>query len=357
MKTTANTKIKEIVNQKKFKDKIRIDIFKNIIKKNLNATNEKILIIGDKGHKESLISPIITNAYSLAAQELGHEYETIYQNFKKRGDEADPVVVRKLLTLPKKSIIIVNISNRIGTLGDVGLSFRKFAKNNEHRFISSSSLGSINNKHLKFLIDCLDIDYEAIKKKTEKLTKTLTNAKEINVTTKIGTDLTFNVEGMSGKSATGIYREPGTGGNLPGSESYIAPAKNGVQGQIYLDGSLRVKDKTMLIENPVKLDIEKGSITKINNTYEARLLLETLKWAEKRSKNPENVWKIGELGIGLNEKAKVIGSTIIDEKTYGTGHIAIGSNSWFGGDIKTIIHLDQVFHKPTFKIDGKLLKY
>ena len=39
----------------------------------------------------------------------------------------------------------------------------------------------------------------------------------------------------------------------------------------------------------------------------------------------------------------------------GTAHIGIGSNYWFGGPIRTIIHLDQVFKNPLFKLDGESL--
>jgi leucyl aminopeptidase (aminopeptidase T) len=48
---------------------------------------------------------------------------------------------------------------------------------------------------------------------------------------------------------------------------------------------------------------------------------------------------------------------ILDEKVHGTGHIAIGSNSWFGGAIKTIYHGDQVFKRPVFYIDGIKQEY
>ena len=39
----------------------------------------------------------------------------------------------------------------------------------------------------------------------------------------------------------------------------------------------------------------------------------------------------------------------------GTCHIAIGSNSWFGGDIFAVTHFDQVFNNPTIEIDNKPL--
>ena len=95
---------------------------------------------------------------------------------------------------------------------------------------------------------------------------------------------------------------------------------------------------------------------KIEGGVEADLLKQSLKWAEEKAKYPSRVKKICELGIGMNVHAKVIGTTIIDEKAFGTAHIAMGSNYWFGGSIRTIIHLDQVFRNPEVYVDGKLLK-
>ena len=65
----------------------------------------------------------------------------------------------------------------------------------------------------------------------------------------------------------------------------------------------------------------------------------------------ENTLKIGELGIGLNKKASLIGCTVVDEKLLDTCHFAIGSNYWFGGPIKSKIHLDQVLKKPKIFIE------
>ena len=89
---------------------------------------------------------------------------------------------------------------------------------------------------------------------------------------------------------------------------------------------------------------------------EAKQLEATLKWAASVAKNPGNVRRICELGIGLNPNAHIIGAMIVDDKTLGTAHIGIGSNYWFGGNIYAIIHLDQVFKNPTVYLDGKILK-
>ena len=78
-------------------------------------------------------------------------------------------------------------------------------------------------------------------------------------------------------------------------------------------------------------------------------------WAYNTSKNPDGVKMIGELGIGINPDASLIGPTIINEKLLGTAHVAIGSNYWFGGNIYAKIHLDQVFRKPKIEADGKAI--
>ena len=111
-----------------------------------------------------------------------------------------------------------------------------------------------------------------------------------------------------------------------------------------------------MIKTPITLNIKEGSIVEIQGEEEAKQLENTLKWAAGRSKQPKSVYRISEFGIGLNHKANIIGSTLIDEKTLGTAHIGIGSNYWFGGSIYAIIHLDQIFRAPEIEVDGKKLE-
>ena len=85
------------------------------------------------------------------------------------------------------------------------------------------------------------------------------------------------------------------------------------------------------------------------------------KRAEELGRNSRN---LGELGIGLNPAAKIVGNMLEDEKVMGTCHIAIGAN--YDDDAKALIHLDGVVMKPTmmavsekgketvFMVDGKI---
>ena len=62
---------------------------------------------------------------------------------------------------------------------------------------------------------------------------------------------------------------------------------------------------------------------------------------------------IAELGIGTNDKAKLSGLILEDEKVKGTVHIALGNNVTMGGSVNVPIHLDGVIKKPTLYFDGK----
>lgn len=343
-------------NKQGLSERKRKNLFKRIIRENLKATNEEILLIGDTGTKERNAAAIMTSYYKEAAEEMGFKHEELLQAFKRRGDIADDRLIKKLNSLPRKSIIIINISNKLGTLGKLGLSFRKYAKARQHRFISTPSLGTMERHQIPLLIRSLDIDYKESARKTSVLSRKLSKGSEISVTNKAGTDITLNISGKEGKVSTGVFTKPGTGGNIPGSEAYIAPNLEETTGTIAVDGSIRVKDKTILAKNPVFLQVKNGFVTKVSGGEEAGELKRTLSWAAKKAKYPERTRMIGELGIGTNRKAKILGSTIVDEKALGTAHFALGSNYWFGGSIKTIIHLDQVIRNPTMKIDGKPFK-
>ncbi|MFC1649041.1 aminopeptidase [Nanoarchaeota archaeon] len=335
---------------------VDIEIFKQVLAYNLKVTNEKILIIGDQGEKGHMVSPVLSNAYKMAADKLGLKSEMILEKVTLKGQDASQTVVDKLQKLPQGSVIIMNVSHRLGKLGEIGLSFRKFCQQKSHRFISASSLGVVSDGKIKDIIDAYNIDYDALSKKANKIKEVFDQANELHITSPAGTDVTFNVQGMKARVSDGIYQVPGTGGNLPGTEVYLAPQKDLVEGKIVIDGSIRTRKGTILTKEPVEMEVKKGTVLAMNDTEESRILEETLRWAHQKAKHPWGIRRIAEFGLGLNPKAKVIGCTVIDEKTLGTGHFAIGSNYWFGGSIYAIIHLDHVFHKPKVKADGKLVK-
>ena len=317
---------------------------------------ERILIIGDHGTAESQLSSTITKKYASACRQLGLNYEVIFQKARIKGEKADEKIIRRLKELPEGSIIILNVSIFVGTLASVGLSFRKFCHFNNHRFISSSGLIGIKDKEINIFTKSLDIDYKALDKRGTLLKEQLDKAKTVKITTPAGTDITLNITDMVAINNAGNYTQQATGGNVPAGEVYIPPKTVDAKGKIVVDGSIRTRKGTVLVKNkPVILTVEEGSVINIEGGKEAKQLQETIKWAQNRAKYPDRVTKICEFGLGTNPGASFVGATIIDEKILGTCHLALGSNSWFGGTNYSIVHLDHVLKDPTVYLDGKKL--
>ncbi|RME55582.1 hypothetical protein D6777_00075 [Candidatus Woesearchaeota archaeon] len=338
--------------------KLYVKVFKKVVKSSLNLKNEEVLIIGDYGCFKRRVSPIITTAYYLAMLSYGIKPKVVMQQMKSASDDADMEVIQALKDLKKKgSVVVVNVSNKLGGFKLLGRSFRRYMKYKNARFVSTSGLASIKTSKLPKLIKAYDIDYDKLKRKQNELKKLLDMAREVRIVTKTGTDVVFDIKKQKAISIDGDYRQSFNGGNLPAGEVYLAPNLKGVNGVIYVDGSARYSEGTALVKKPIKMVVKNGSVVKIQGGVEARYLNWTLKKAMKKAKFPMNVTKIGELGIGMNVNASIIGAMVVDEKSYATVHVALGSNYWFGGPVRSIVHLDQVIKNPRMFIDGKEYKW
>ena len=330
--------------------------FCKVMKNCLKVKNEEILIISDYGTKDKQLAAMAGYGYHNAAVKKGFKSRIVFQDTKKGFMMADPHVVDALRRLNKESIVILSLSNKLGRLGELGKSFRLFCKDNGFRFVSASGLGGVNSSKFDLFMEAIDVNYSRMKKHGLKIKSKLDKAKEIRILTDKGTDLIFNVEGKEAVANVGDYKGAGSGGNIPAGEVYIAPQGfTGVNGVAVIDGSMRCDEGTTLIREPLKLHIEEGRIVRMEGMHKG-MLEKTLVRREDRAKYPERVRMIGELGIGINPKAVLTGNSVLDEKVLGTAHIAIGSNYWFGGDIRTILHLDQVMMNPKIYLDGKELK-
>jgi len=329
--------------------------FTNIFKQCLDAKKEKILLIGDFGYPTRRIAPLLTACYYFAAKKMDLNVDFVLQEPKRGLDKADSDLIDKLFKLPLNSTIIVNVSGKIGLMDHVGKSFRTFCKTHNHRFISTTSLSTMDTFMIKSIINALAIDYHKMQEEDKSLKSKIACGKVMTIKTRAGTDLTIDLRGVNVKSADGDYIKFGSGGNLPAGEVYFAPPK--INGTAVIDGSSRNRENATLIQKPITLIIQDNKVVAIKGDQEAKLLDESLKEAERSAKFPERVRYLAEVGIGTNLKAKIIGATIVDEKAYGTAHVAIGSNYWFGGTNKTLVHYDQVFKNPRIKIDKEPLRF
>lgn len=334
----------------------RSNQFYQIMKKSLKIRDDNILVISDYGFGNNTLAPLLGYSYYHAARNKAHQVEMLFQEVKKGFMSADEHIIQALKRLEQGSVIIVAVSNKLGRLQDSS-SFRSFCKEKGHRFISATGLGDVRQHYYTFFLEAMNINYARLKKKGLAIQKKWTKAEEIRVKTSLGTDVVFDVSGIEAIANIGEYHHPGEGGNMPAGEVYIPPrGATGVNGTVVIDGSMKTEEGGILLDSPLILQIKEGKIIQVEGK-QAHLLEKTFQCFEDRAKYPERIRQIGELGIGINPGAVLIGSMIMDEKVLGTGHIAIGSNSWFGGSISTIYHGDQVFKSPTYYLDGKKMNF
>jgi leucyl aminopeptidase (aminopeptidase T) len=219
----------------------------------------------------------------------------------------------------------------------------------------------------RIFIEAVPINYDKLKRKCHAIKEFINKASEVKIQTLKGTDFSFSIKGRNVKVDDGDFSEPGKGGNLPAGEIFISPVVGSSKGVLIIDGSISM-EKTFLLKSPIKIEVENGYVKKISGGLEAENLKRLIKKAsiqpfklaekgvltkDKALEYSRNAKHIGEFGLGLNDKAKIVGNVLEDEKVLGTIHIAIGSN--YDEDAQALIHYDCVIKKPSVFIDGKLL--
>ena len=167
----------------------------------------------------------------------------------------------------------------------------------------------------------------------------LRSSDTVHITTKLGTDITFDIRHRKPGIFNGVTARPGVCASAS-FEVYIPPVETETNGRVILDGSMGYIG---LVKQPLELGFEKGYLTYIEPTPDGKKLKAFL----EDFGDPE-MYCAAELGIGLNQISRCRGASYIeDESAYGTFHIGFGRNLALGGDHNAAGHFDIVVHNPT----------
>lgn len=217
----------------------------------------------------------------------------------------------------------------------------------------------------EFFRDAIDVDYEPLIRKCDELAIVLAVGSEAVVRTYIHDEgglpveehvLRFQLGGMKRLPviSTGLI-SPGTWGNVPGAETFIAPIEGTAHGTYVVNGSFT--DCVISGRSRILLTFSQGNLSKFDGTPD--VLPKFVELMESLPRMPEGtVLGLAEFGIGTNPAVqKLVGKSLIDEKCLGTAHIAIGGNISYGGKLNAPAHEDFVTRFPSIEIDGKMILY
>ncbi len=184
----------------------------------------------------------------------------------------------------------------------------------------------------------MTVDWAALAVRTSRLVEAVNTAEWVRVTTPNGTDMMMCKQGRYAKGDDGMLTAPGSFGNLPAGEAYLAPLEGKSHGTMVIEWG-----PTRKLDEPLRLVVENGAVVRIEgNDYRDRL--------EARFAENANCRNIAELGIGTNDKASRPDNVLEAEKILGTIHIALGDNTGFGGTVSAPFHEDYVFYQPTLTL-------
>jgi aminopeptidase len=195
---------------------------------------------------------------------------------------------------------------------------------------------------ISMLEGAMNVNWQSLLKRTKEIARVVNKAVSVELKTSNGTHLTFSKKGRKALSDTGILTRPGSFGNLPAGEVFLAPVEGTANGKLIIEWA-----PTRKLEAPISLTVMDGYVFDISGSEKYTEYL-----IEKISENKKNA-NIAEFGIGTNDAAKRPDNILESEKILGTVHVALGDNSSFGGNVRTPFHQDFVFFKPTVALIDK----
>jgi aminopeptidase len=200
------------------------------------------------------------------------------------------------------------------------------------------------------------IDYVALRERAAALKAVLDKGKEVHVTSPAGTDVRVSIAGRNAIPDDGDLTLSGKMANLPCGETFVSPALGGTNGVIVFDGSVTLLGRSVIPETPVLVTFKDGYVTDVTGGPVAGELLDVIKKGEQMARSrglpveAKNARHLGEMGIGLNPKARPADNLMEAEKAWKTMHFAIGAN--FDNDAPALIHQDCLVLNPSMWIDG-----
>lgn len=307
-------------------------------------------------------APVLTEAAEKAAENLSLEVKTFNLNAPKPYKRFPKKLIRMLQEeTPKAGMGLFDYSqNPDWSLKEVGARIELLHKTIEEVPISwAHSPGITLDMAVNGPLQC---DYKRMAEEAGKILQKLKNVRKLCITAPRGTNIEIEVP-EEVKFDTdciivppNVYGKPGKFGNLPVGEVWAQkssliqvlnretgrkelqsyPVKLNANGKVVCDVTVGGYMGRINPEKPLIAQFKEGVLTDFKCEDPALgSIREDIQMSQQRYGLPTVA---EEIGIGLNERARITGNMLEDEKLRGTCHIA-------PGNIRC--HVDMLIDKPT----------
>jgi leucyl aminopeptidase (aminopeptidase T) len=290
-------------------------------------SSERVAVVTDEPCR------IIGLALFQVVQELGNDVFMVEIPPRQTHGEEPPAEVAELML--KMDVVLIPTSK--------SMTHTNAKRNAQAKGVRVATLPGVTED---MMVRCMNADYNKIAERTNKLADLMEKTSVIRVTSPAGTDVTMPVEGRKAIRSHGLFREKGKGGNLPTGEAFMAPLEDQSRGLVVVDGSMA---GIGILKQPIHINVKNGYAKEIAGGEDAQRLVELLSIHGQLSRS------VAEFGIGTNDKAKITGVILEDEKVMGTVHIAFGDNVSMGGSVNVQSHLDGLIYSPTVWFDDRMI--
>jgi leucyl aminopeptidase (aminopeptidase T) len=184
------------------------------------------------------------------------------------------------------------------------------------------------------------VDFDTMAARSKAVAAVLEAGTRAHVTCPRGTDLRLALDGRAGISDDGELSARGAFGNLPCGEGFIAPA--------FGEGTVVALSLAPLgiSTEPATLTVAEGRIVAAEGGLGPQFIELLLAHGELGT-------NLAELGVGTNDRARLTGNVLEDEKILGSVHVAFGASAGIGGTVSVPIHLDVVVVDASLEVDGQ----
>jgi leucyl aminopeptidase (aminopeptidase T) len=192
----------------------------------------------------------------------------------------------------------------------------------------------------------LDVDYDEIARQAGGLAAQLAHSKVARLESGRGAVMRIPIGGRKVNSNPGLCVEPGTFASPPCLEVNVGPHEDQAAGEVWVNGALVPGGA---VTEPFLATFRDGRIQRPVPGGDGGRWQATL----ERHGDP-NVFRVVELGIGLNPRARLgRGNNAENEGAAGAVHLGLGEGRSFGSTIRATTHSDMVITGASLWLDDE----